>query len=162
MSIPNVSIIAAIGSNRALGKDNRLLWNIPEDMEWFRSHTIGHPVIMGRKTFQSIGKPLPKRYNVVVSSSLKELDGVELVPDINSALSVAAEVDPDEIFIIGGEQVYRQTVHLADRLYLTVIDKEYKADSFFPDYGRFRNTVYKRQSTYHNLQYTFYILEVVS
>jgi len=122
---PRVSIIAAIGKNRELGRDNDLLWRIPDDLKRFKSLTLGHPIIMGRKTFESIGKPLTGRTNLVVSRSSLSFE---------NALAQAKKLDDKEVFIIGGAQIYEQALHYADRLYLTLIDDTKDADSFFPEY----------------------------
>lgn len=138
-SMVMVSIIAAMGKNRAIGKNNRLLWHIPEDLKRFKRLTQGHPVIMGRKTFESIlaslGKPLPGRTNIVVTHNAAwNYPGVISAPSIEEALARATELNSGEIFIIGGAQIYEQALPFADKLYLTLIDDEKDGDSFFPPY----------------------------
>lgn len=127
-----LSIIVAIAKNRAIGYQNQLLWHISEDLKHFKRITSGHTVVMGRKTFESIGKPLPGRRNVVVSRDPGLLiPGCEVFGSIEQALESCA--GEDEVFVIGGGEIYRQTLPLADRLYLTVVGKEYTADTFFPE-----------------------------
>jgi len=135
-----ISLIAAIGKNNELGKSNTLLWHLPADMKHFKEITTLHPVIMGRKTFESIGKPLPNRRNIVITRDLnykKKLPdkarGVELVYSLNEALDLFPNQN-EEIFIIGGAELYKQTMPIANKLYITHIDAEDKdADAFFPE-----------------------------
>jgi dihydrofolate reductase len=127
-----ISLIAALADNRVIGIDNRLPWNLPADMQWFRRHTLGKPVLMGRKTFDSIGKPLPKRRNIVVSREPGlAIEGCELADSIDAALALcAAEA---EVMIIGGASFYAQTLARADRLYLTRVHTEPEGDAWFPE-----------------------------
>lgn len=144
---PIISIIAAIGSNRELGKGNQLLWHLPQDLKRFKSITQGHPVIMGRKTFESIGRPLPKRTNVVISSQQDyQPDGVTVVSSLMEALILAPDLDEEEVFIIGGGRVYAESLGYADRLYLTLVDGEFEADTFFPEYQEQFGTEIQRES----------------
>lgn len=127
-----ISIIAAVAKNMAIGHENKLLYWLPNDLKRFKSLTTGHTIIMGRKTFDSLPKgALPNRRNVVLSRSLAELPGAEVFPDLHSALSSCSE--SEDIYIIGGESVYRQAMPLANRLCLTEIDAiPEQADAFFP------------------------------
>ncbi len=166
---PRVSIIAAIGKNRVLGKNNQLLWHIPEDLKRFKTLTLGHPVIMGRKTFESIiealGKPLLGRTNIVVTRSIKDRplwsgSEVQVVHSIEEALARAAELNHEEIFIIGGGQIYAQALPYADRLYLTLIDDEKGGDSYFPEYEKIFTKQISEESGEHNgLKYRFVTLK---
>lgn len=124
-----------MADNGAIGKDNRLLWHIPEDLKYFKKLTTGHAVIMGRKTFESIGKPLPNRQNIVVTKSQQALrsEGVTFVPSLQEALQAA---QGNEIFIIGGESIYRAAMPLAHRLYITRVYASFDADTFFPPIGK--------------------------
>ena len=136
---PRISIIAALGHNRVLGKDNQLLWHIPEDLKRFKTLTLGHPCIMGRKTFESVvtslGKPLPGRTSVVVTRDPRwNFDGAVAAHSVEDALAKAKELDKEEVFIIGGAQIYEQALLSADRLYLTLVDDEKDGDVFFPEY----------------------------
>lgn len=155
-----ISIIAVIGKNRELGKDNKLLWHIPGDLPRFRSLTTGHPVIMGRKTFESIGQPLPDRTNIVISSHAN-IEGVTVVSSLEHAIA-HAKISPgnDEIYIIGGGSVFTQAISRADRLYLTVVDMDAPdADTFFPDYSRFSRVVSQEPQQDLDYKSVFYILE---
>lgn len=129
-----ISLIAAIGKNGELGKDNDLLWHLPIDFKWFIQKTKNKPVIMGRKTMQSLGKPLKNRENIVLSRSDEfMIDGFQRVSDWESAFELTNKFDSDEIMIIGGAEIYKQSIQFADRLYLTFVDAEFHdADSFFP------------------------------
>ena len=134
-----ISIIAALGKNRAIGKNNQLLWHLPEDLKRFKTLTMGHPVIMGRKTFDSIvsvlGKPLPDRTNIVITRNADwAYAGAEVAHTLEEALSAAKALGDSKVFIIGGAQIYAQALPLADRLYLTLVDAEKDADAFFPAY----------------------------
>jgi dihydrofolate reductase len=132
-----ISIIVAVADNLAIGKDNNLLWHISEDLKYFKRVTAGHTVIMGRKTWESIGRPLPNRRNIVISRSLKadSLPGAEVFPSLELALSASGGTDSsnEEVFIIGGGEIYRQALPIADRLYLTKVNTTIdNADTFFP------------------------------
>ena len=135
-----VSIIVAIAQNGTIGDKNSLLWHIKEDMRFFRTTTSGHTVIMGRKTFESLGsKPLPKRTNVVITRDTElQIEGCTMAHSLTEAVEMFDS--SEEVFIIGGAQIYSQAMPIADRLYLTIIDKEYEGDSSFPeiDYNSWR------------------------
>ena len=133
-----ISIIVAIAENGVIGDKNALLWNIKEDMRRFRTTTMGHPVVMGRKTFESIGRPLPKRTNVVITRGDSEFEGCLVAHSIEEAVKMFS---PDEeVFIIGGAQIYKQALPLADKLYLTIVHRNYEGDTSFPeiDYSEWR------------------------
>ncbi|MDR1680642.1 MAG: dihydrofolate reductase [Prevotellaceae bacterium] len=125
-----LSVIVAVARNGAIGRGNRLLWHISEDLQYFKQLTWGHPVVMGRKTFESIGRPLPGRTNIVLSRTLPPRAGIITAPDLASA--IAACPDTDELFVIGGGSVYREALPLAHRIYLTEVHADYAADTFFP------------------------------
>jgi dihydrofolate reductase len=128
-----IALIAAMAKNRVIGLNNGLPWRIPEDMRRFKSLTMGKPIIMGRKTFASIGKVLPGRTNIVVSRQHKlELAGLTLASSLEQALELADQLKPSEIMVIGGAQLYDQALPLASRMYLTFIDAEPPGDTFFP------------------------------
>jgi|SRR3989344_1612299 len=129
-----ISLIAAIGKNNELGKGNDLLWRLPADQKFFRETTSLHTVVMGRKTFESIGRPLSNRRNVVITRDANyKKEGVEIVHSLAGALDLFP--DPkEEIFIIGGAEIYKETMPIADRLYITHIDAENReATAFFPE-----------------------------
>ncbi len=128
-----ISIIAAIGKNRELGIDNKLIWDIPSDLKFFRKTTSGHTVLMGRKTYESIGRPLPKRRNIVISRDTElKIENVEVYNNIDEALKNITE----EVFIIGGENIYSQFIDKADKLYITEIEESYDADAYFPYFNK--------------------------
>ncbi|OKS85461.1 Dihydrofolate reductase [Mucilaginibacter polytrichastri] len=122
--------MVAIAQNHAIGKNNQLLWNLPRDLKHFKDITTGHTVIMGRKTYDSVGKPLPKRRNIIVTRQNITIEGCEVVASIEDALALCA--DEAEVFIVGGAEIYRQAMHLTNRIYLTIVKKDFEADSFFP------------------------------
>lgn len=128
-----VSMIAACGSNRAIGKDNRLLWHMPNDLKFFKRKTKGHHVIMGRKTFESFEGILPKRTNIVITRKQEyEAPGCVVVHSLEEALKKVK--GDDEAFIVGGEQIYRLGMEHADRLYITWIHERFDADAHFPEF----------------------------
>lgn len=129
-----ISLIAAIGKNNELGKGNTLLWHMPADMKHFIKITSGHPVIMGRKTFESIGRPLPNRRNIVITRDQNyKKGGIEITHSLEEALNLFKNKN-EEIFIIGGAEIYKQAISFADKLYITHIEAEdSKADAFFPE-----------------------------
>lgn len=133
-----ISLIVAMAENRVIGRGNQMPWHLPADLRHFKSVTLGKPVIMGRKTFESIGRPLPGRRNVVISRNADWCaEGVESVQSLDAALALAQ--DAGEVMIIGGGQLYREALPLAQRLYLThialtVVD----ADTWFPDYSQYQ------------------------
>lgn len=129
-------IIVAVDENNAIGKDNKLLWRIPEDMKFFKKITLGHPVIMGRKTCESIGKPLTGRTNIVITSNCDYTnDSYTVVHSLAEAVSVAAALD-ERYFVIGGASIYRQALPLTDEIYMTTVRHRYDADTFFPALNR--------------------------
>jgi len=134
MKKPTLSIIVAMAKNRVIGKENDMPWHLPADLQHFRKITSGKPIIMGRKTYESIGRPLPNRHNIIVSRNRDyEAEGCDVVCSLEEAVEKAGEVE--ELFIIGGGFLYEQTLNQADRLYLTFIDLEVDGDTFFPEYA---------------------------
>ena len=131
-----ISLIAALAKNRAIGKDGQLLWHLPEDMRHFRETTRGKPVIMGRKTWESLPdsfRPLPGRHNIVVSRNLAyQAPGTTLAGSLDDAIREAGEAAV-EVFVIGGAELYRQALPVASRLYLTEIAEDFAGDVFFPE-----------------------------
>jgi dihydrofolate reductase len=128
-----VSMIAAMGANRAIGLRGSLPWHLPADLRFFKQKTWGHVVIMGRKTFESVGKPLPGRRNLVVSRKDDfRPEGVEVAGSLEEALDLAA--GEGEVFICGGAEIYRRALDCADRIYLTLIHQSFEADTFFPEF----------------------------
>lgn len=127
-----ISLIAAMAADRVIGMENAMPWHLPADLAWFKRQTLNKPVVMGRRTFESIGRPLPGRLNIVISSQKGDAEGVTWVTSIEDALRAAGEVE--EIMVIGGGRIYAQLLPRADRLYLTHIDVEVEGDTTFPDY----------------------------
>jgi dihydrofolate reductase len=131
-----ISLIVAASTNNAIGKDNKLLWHLPNDMKFFKNTTWGMPVVMGRKTFDALaGEPLPGRFNFVVTRRADWRPGrdtVKVAPDLPSALALAKETDCKETFVIGGGQIYAEAMPLADRIYMTRVHTVVEGDTFFP------------------------------
>lgn len=165
MQKPHISITVAIGKNRELGMAGKLLWHIPEDMKRFKALTLGHPVIMGRKTFESIiailGKPLPGRTNIVITRDHSwSYEGVLVFHSLEEAIVKARELDQEEIHIGGGADLYVQALPFVDRLYLTLIDDEKEADTFFPEYEKeFTKKISEEHREHEGLKYTWVNLE---
>lgn len=130
-----ISIIVAVAENGAIGKDNQLLWKLSADLKQFRILTTGHAIIMGRKTFDSIGKPLPNRLNIVISrqNSLLQNDAIMLANSLGKAIEIAENSEgSEEIFIIGGGNIYEQALTLTDKIYLTEVKVSIEGDTYFP------------------------------
>lgn len=126
------TIVVAMGEKNEIGADNQLLWHLPKDLKHFKELTSGHPIIMGRKTYESIGKALPNRTNIVISRKKNWFEeGILIVGSIKEAVKFAKKIDED-IFIIGGGNIYEQTMEIADKLEVTLVKTELKADTFFP------------------------------
>lgn len=136
-----ISIICVIGKNKAIGRNNQLIWDLPADLKHFKEITSGHPIIMGRKTFESIGRPLPNRTNIIITKNPEiKIEGCLVVHSLEAAIVNANKIDSQEIFIIGGGEIFRQAITQTDKLYLTVVDNSPdNADVFFPDYAEFKN-----------------------
>ncbi|AYA42101.1 type 3 dihydrofolate reductase [Xenorhabdus nematophila] len=128
----NISLIAAMAMDRVIGMENAMPWTLPGDLAWFKRNTLGKPVVMGRVTYESIGRPLPGRLNIVISSQPASDDQVTWVNSIEAALAAAGDVE--EIMVMGGGKIYEQFIPLASRMYLTHIDAEVIGDTHFPDY----------------------------
>ena len=127
-----ITIVVAMGKNREIGLNNQLLWHLPKDLKHFKELTTGHPVIMGRKTYESIGKPLPNRTNIVISRKNDWFEeGILIVGSIKEALKFAKKID-ENVFIIGGGTIYEQTIDVADKLEVTLVKTNLEADTFFP------------------------------
>jgi len=158
---PKISIIAAVAEkNRAIGKDNKLLWHIAEDLQRFKKITSGHPVIMGQNTFESLGRPLPNRTNIVLTFDKSfQAPGCIVVYSIGEAIEIASEKDKEEIFFIGGGQIYAQAIKFADKLYLTLVEGDYDADTFFPDYSDFKKVIFEEKHESNGYKYRFLELE---
>jgi len=126
------TIVVAMGEKNEIGFENQLLWHLPKDLKHFKEITSGHPVIMGRKTYESIGKPLPNRTNIVVSRKTDWFEeGILIVGSIKEAVKFAKKID-EEVFIIGGGKIYEQTMDIVDKLEVTLVKADLEADTFFP------------------------------
>lgn len=129
-----LSLIVCMDANRVIGKDNELIWHLPEDLKYFRKTTSGHSVIMGRKTFESIGRPLPKRTNYIITRDKNfSAEGCIVINNINDILNNNTN---EEIFIIGGAEIYKLFLPFADKLYITEIESEFEGDTFFPEFDK--------------------------
>ncbi len=148
-----ISLIAAVGKNNELGLDNHLIFNIPGDLKFFRNTTLGKTVIMGRKTYESIGKPLPKRINIVVSNSLKETDGITIINSLDEVLEKYLNSE-EEVFIIGGESLYNYFINYAQNIYLTKVYANAVADKYFPSFDENNyNQTLLGENKENNLEY---------
>lgn len=125
-----IKIIVAISKNRVIGDSNKLIWHLPADLKRFKEVTGGHPIVMGRKTYESIGRPLPNRRNIIITRDENyEVDGCEVVNSIEEALLLTNS----DCFIIGGGEIYKQTLHIATQIYLTQVDEDFDGDTTFPE-----------------------------
>jgi len=128
-----ISLVVAAATNNAIGKDNKLLWHLPNDMKYFKNVTWGMPVVMGRKTFETLGKALPGRKNIVLTKQEGwKAEGVVTVKNFDDALFLVREMDVKEIMVIGGGEIYRSVFEKANRIHMTRVDAEFEADTFFP------------------------------
>ena len=127
-----ITLVVAMGKKGEIGLDNQLLWHMPKDLKHFKEITSGHPIVMGRKTFESIGKALPNRTNIVVSRKENWFEeGILIVGSLKEALKFAQKID-ENTMVIGGAEIFKQTIELADRLEVTFVDSEFEVDTFFP------------------------------
>lgn len=190
-----ISSIAAMAQNRVIGKDNALIWHIPEDLKHFKRTTMGKPIIMGRKSFEALGKPLPGRANIVISRSaenvqtdkatkmFEDMESVSIsegekksrtTQDLHYAHSIEAGIEQaqkiaqekglDEVFITGGGEIYKQTLPITQRLYLTVLHREYEGDAYFPEFNWDEWTIISEEKHEADAQndrpaFTFFTLE---
>lgn len=162
MSAPKPSVcltlIAALSRGGVIGMNNALPWRLPEDLKRFKALTLGHPIIMGRKTWDSLGRPLPGRENIVISRQPAfQPEGAHRAPDLSGALALAQATGTDEIFIIGGGEIFQQSLPQARRLQLTEIDHDFEGDVFFPDFDRsqWRETLRTRHRAEAGFDYDF-------
>lgn len=128
-----ISLIVAASTNNAIGKNNQLLWHLPNDLKFFKNTTWGMPVIMGRKTFEAVNKPLPGRFNIIITRQADwKAEGTITATDLNDALQKAAETNCKEAFVIGGGEIYQQAIEIADKIYITRVHATLDGDTFFP------------------------------
>ncbi|MER2039934.1 MAG: type 3 dihydrofolate reductase [Solibacillus sp.] len=134
-----ISLIVAHDLNRVIGYENGMPWHLPSELQYFKKMTMGKPMIMGRKTFESIGRPLPGRRNIVITRNTNySADGIEVVGSLDEALQLVQDVP--EIMIIGGAQIFEQAMAIADKLYITLINYEFNGDTYFPQYEEWQLT----------------------
>jgi dihydrofolate reductase len=131
MSAASLELIAAVARNGVIGRNGQLPWHLPDDLKHFKQLTLGHPIIMGRRTYESIGKPLPGRRSIVVSSTLGKIKGIEVLPSLDEALGLFRDT-PGPAFIIGGAVLYAATLPIVNVLHLTELDESVEGDAFFP------------------------------
>lgn len=142
MNKPKISLIAACSENRVIGRAGKIPWHLSDDFRRFKERTMGHPIIMGRKTHESIGRPLPGRTNIVITRDTgRQIPGCVIAGSLDEALAKAREIDSEEVFIGGGGQIYAEALPKADRLYLTLIHAIMDGDAFFPEYADAFGTV---------------------
>ena len=164
-----IALIVAASQNNVIGLDNQLPWHLPEDLQYFKSVTMGKPILMGRKTYDSIGRPLPGRANIVLTRDASwTADGVQVVNDLDAALAASekacAVAGSDELMIIGGEQIYRKFLPVASKLYLTKVEAEIEGDAYFPaiDPTQWQQVAEKIPEKFGNYSYRFVVLERIA
>ena len=163
----NLAMIVAVARNNVIGKDNQLPWHIPEDLKWFKKNTIGKPMIMGRKTFESLGRPLPGRTHIVVSKNPSfSAEGVLVVDDLDQAVElgfqVAKKEGAEEVMIIGGGTIYEQSMSKVTRIYRTLIDLEPEGDAYFPSLTKEWEVKIEEKKLYKGVNFFFQIVEKAS
>ena len=161
MNKPIITFVAAIGKNRELGQGGKLPWpHIAEDFKHFHDKTLGKPMIMGRKTYESIGRPLPRRTNIIITRDKNyRAQGCMIAASLPEALAIAQKENPAEIAIIGGAEIFKAALPIADKMYLTVIDAGFPADVYFPDYSDFSKITSQTPMDNGQFKFTFYELE---
>ena len=156
-----VTIVVAIAENYAIGKNNQLLWHMPADLKHFKRITSGHTVIMGRRTYDSVGKPLPNRRNIIITRQDISIPGCEVVKSVDEALELCA--GEEEVFIVGGAEIYKLAMDQTDRIYLTIIHHSFDADTVFPeiDYMQWKETAREdhQPDEKHKYSYSFITLD---
>lgn len=158
---PKISLIAAVAENLAIGKNNQLLWHLPEDLKRFKEITKNHPIIMGQKTFESIGRPLPSRTNIVITNDPNfKAEGSVVVHSLTEAVEAGKNTGTNEIFVIGGGSIYKQFLPQADKLYITKVHQVFEGDVFFPAFeDLFKKVTFSQNGEHEGLKYTFLELE---
>ena len=159
-----ISLVVAASENNAIGKNNQLLWHLPNDLRFFKNITWGMPVIMGRKTYESFNKLLPGRFNIVITRQADwKAEGVIVAKDLQSALQKASETNCNEVFVIGGGEIYKWAIDIADKIYITRVNSNFDADTFFPaiDESKWKLTSNKDFDTdeKHAYAYSFQVWE---
>lgn len=162
MNKPKISIIVATTKDRLIGntRTNDLLWHIPEELKRFKQITTGHPIIMGRKTYESIGRVLPNRTNIIITRDTNfSVPQAIVVHSLDEAVRRASAINSNEIFIIGGGQIFEQALPLADKLYVTIVEGNFNGDVYFPNYSSFDKIIFQQKQESDGYFYTFYELE---
>jgi dihydrofolate reductase len=160
MNKPRISAIAAMSENNVIGRDNDLPWHISADLKRVKALTAGHVLIMGRKTYESIGKPLPNRITIIVTrDNTYSVEGTFVAHSIEEAIKIGVEKDSEEIFIFGGGQIYKEAMPYIERLYLTLVHTTITGDAYFPDYSEFKKVVAKEEHEENGLTFSFLTLD---
>jgi len=158
----DISLIVATGLENEIGLNNELLWHLPNDFKWFKKKTLGFPIIMGRKTFESLGKPLPGRLNIVLSKTPQQVEGTIWVDSPQKAIELASK-ENKEIFIIGGDSIYKLFLPLCNKVYKTIVNSKFQADAFFPEMNptewKLSYTQYHPKDEKHAFDFEMQILE---
>lgn len=155
-----VSLIVALDDKNGIGKDGKMPWDVPSDLKRFKELTLNHPVIMGRKTFESIPRPLPGRTNIVITRNHFEQKDTITTNSLENAIEQAKKSPGfDEVFIIGGGQIFKEAINIADKIYLTKIEGDFGADTFFPDYSLFTKKIYEESREENGYKFKFIDLE---
>ena len=155
-----LSIIVAVSQNNVIGRDNQLPWHIPEDFAWFKHHTRGHPVLMGRKTYESIGRTLPGRKNVIISRNRElRVPEAHVFHSLHAALNTLRTEEHREIFIIGGQQIFTETIKVVDRIYLTRVLRNYDGNVYMPVIPESDFTVVFEEAHSGDIPFTFLIYD---
>lgn len=159
-----LSLIVAMAENSTIGRNNELPWRLSEDLKYFKSVTMGKPIVMGRKTFDSIGKPLPGRLNIVVTRNADwQNPGVRVASSLEQAVAIAVEenLQGQEVMVIGGEEIYRTALEQVDRLYITRVQAKVEGDAFFPEYNEseWQEVSRKQPESQSDIPYFFQVLE---
>jgi dihydrofolate reductase len=157
---PRISIIAAMSQNYVIGNRNKLPWHIPADLLRFKRLTLDHPIIMGRKTYQSIGHPLPNRTNIVLTQHSSLIPDVHTVHNLHDAINYASGLLTPEIFIIGGAEIFALALPITERIYLTIVHQNYFGDTYFPQYNSEFNSIVAKEDHFEvTPAFTFLTLE---
>lgn len=161
-----ISLVVAASENNAIGKNNQLIWHLPNDLKFFKNTTWGFPVIMGRKSFESVNKPLPGRTNIVITTNPDwKVETVIVVKDLKDAIQKAAETNSKQIFIIGGGEIYKQSMDIADSIYITRVHADLEGDTFFPEIDKSKWKLTSNQDfeadEKHAYSYSFQIWEKI-
>ncbi len=152
-------LIAAFNKKRVIGRDGKIPWHIPEDLQRFKQLTTQHTVLMGRKTFESIGHPLPNRKNIIITHNLSYNSvGGQVATSLHDAIELAKTAGETECFIFGGGDIFAQAIIFAEQLYLTIVEGDFSADTFFPDYSEFTHKIFEEEKEEGEYKFKFLTL----